>query len=451
MLLRIIFGLISFLGLFIFSLSAPEVPFISLSVLFLFIVISIDFFLSLGSGIPIKQLILFIALLQWGVAPFLSYHYYTDSDFYFMQIPEETYMAYIFPAVISFFIGLFLPLRAKSNLNFKKIIDDFNKNKELMMRRGKMLFFIGLTSLIFQPFFPTVIAFALFLLSKLIFIGAFYLFAAKVKYRYLYLFLAFIPVIISAAQSSVFHDMFIWGGFLFIIYALINQIGAFKKLLFLSAAVSLFLFVQLIKKDYRGAIQDSTIDNRTEILAEVATQKLKSDVEEDYFQGLVDRLNQGWIIARIMFVVPTFEPFAEGETIREGIKSAFLPRFLMPDKIESGGYYFERFTGIPLYGTSMNLGLVGEAYANYGEEGGILFMFIFGLIINLFLTYIYYKSHRLPEIIFWIPFLFLYMIKAEDDFTTMINQFTKAVYVMIGIFWLMKKFFPKTKSVLMKN
>src|SRR5690606_7168199 len=136
-----------------------------------------------------------------------------------------------------------------------------------------------------------------------------------------------------------------------------------------------------------------------------------------------------------------------GETIRTGLKAALIPRIFNPDKVESGGVYFERFTGMPLIGTSMNLGLIGEAYANYGVNGGMWFMFFFGLFINIVLSILYYKAYSAPELLLWIPFLFLYMIKAEDDFTTMINQFTKALYVMLGVMWLMAKLYPKYDSL----
>ena len=90
----------------------------------------------------------------------------------------------------------------------------------------------------------------------------------------------------------------------------------------------------------------------------------------------------------------------------------------------------------------MNLGLVGEAYANYGLSGGVFFMFLFGIFVNIVLSVIYYFGRKKPEIILWIPFLFLYMIKAEDDFATMINQFTKALYIMFGLFVVMRRFYP---------
>ena len=443
MVTRIIFALVSLIGLFIFRGINPKVEITTIYVLFFFFNVLYDFYTRLGKNVPIKQLTLVIAIVQWGVAPFLSYHYFVDSEFYFMQIDEDQYMSFIFPAIISLFVGLFLPLFGKHSINLSKGVEFFKVNKEVMISRGKLLFVIGLASQFIHPFVPKIIAFALFLLGKLIFIGAFYLYASRIKFRHVYLIIAFVPVIISAAQQSIFHDMFLWGGFLFIIYALIDQIGALRKLFVFSIAIFIFFFVQLIKNDYRASIQLQEINkDRSDLLREVAADKLNADIDDDYYQGLVDRLNQGWIIARIMYVVPTYEPYADGETIVEAIKSAFVPRFLMPNKIVSGGYYFSRFTGIDLQETSMNLGLVGEAYANYGLSGGVFFMFLFGIFVNIVLSVIYYFGRKKPEIILWIPFLFLYMIKAEDDFATMINQFTKALYIMFGLFVVMRRFYP---------
>lgn len=447
MVTRIVFALITLIGLFIFRGINPAVQITTIYVLFFFFNIMFDFFTRLGKNVPIKQLTLAIAIVQWGIAPFLSYHYFTNSEFYFMQIDEDQYMSFIFPSVIFLFLGLFLPIFGKHSIDLTKAIDFFRVNKETMISRGKLLFVVGLASQMIHPLVPKVLAFALFLLGKLIFIGAFYLYASKVRFRYIYLIIAFVPVIISAAQQSIFHDMFLWGGFLFIIYALIDQIGTLKKLFVFSIALFIFFFVQLIKNDYRASIQLEQVNkDRSDLLKEVATDKLNADIDDDYYQGLVDRLNQGWIIARIMYVVPTYEPYAEGETIVEAIKSAFVPRFLMPDKIVSGGYYFSRFTGIDLRDTSMNLGLVGEAYANYGLSGGVFFMFLFGLFVNAVLSIVYFYGRKTPEIVLWIPFLFLYMIKAEDDFSTMINQFTKALYIMLGLFFMMRRLYPYLAS-----
>src|SRR5690606_21547663 len=208
------------------------------------------------------------------------------------------------------------------------------------------------------------------LLSKLHFIGAFYLLAANAPYKYLWLAGAFLPALLSAGQSSVFHDLLLWGGFAFIIYAFLKQIGIFRKIVIIGIGAILIMFIQYVKAEYRDVLNVSPMvaqqnESGTNVMMDVATKKYAEEgISEDFFQGLVDRLNQGWIIARIMYVVPDFEPYAEGETIKEGVVGALVPRIFNPDKIKSGGANFERFTGMVLIGTSMNIGLIGEAYGN---------------------------------------------------------------------------------------
>ena len=209
------------------------------------------------------------------------------------------------------------------------------------------------------------------------------------------------------------------------------------------------MFIQFVKADYRSEIREVPLSAETssggaDKLFEIAEKKYEEEgLSDEYFQGLIDRLNQGWIIARIMYVVPEFEPFAEGETIREGLLAATVPRFLNPDKVKSGGANFERFTGMQLIKTSMNIGVIGEAYANYGVNGGIVFMFCIGLFFNLALYILLRYAKKNYEVFLWIPFLFLYVVKAEDDFATMINQFVKAIFVMYFIFMIIKRLYPR--------
>src|SRR5450432_2035180 len=93
------------------------------------------------------------------------------------------------------------------------------------------------------------------------------------------------------------------------------------------------------------------------------------------FLGAV-RMNQGWLVAQTMYKVPAKFDFAYGETIWQSIAAAIVPRFLWPDKPESGGKAnLKRFWGFDLVGFSMNIGPFGEGYANFDVVGGIVYMF----------------------------------------------------------------------------
>ena len=89
-----------------------------------------------------------------------------------------------------------------------------------------------------------------------------------------------------------------------------------------------------------------------------------------------------------------------------------------------------KYTGLMLNEqTSMDIGQVGEAYANFGVTGGILFMFGWGLFLNWVLFFIQKRSVRYPDLIFWVPLMFLQVVKAETSFMTVFNHLTKTALV----------------------
>ena len=219
-------------------------------------------------------------------------------------------------------------------------------------------------------------------------------------------------------------------------------------LLYRSSSIVFFLFlivsIQTIKHSFREALSEGT-GKGVSLFTDLVQEKV---IESDYvtsetnLSAMVTRINQGWIIARIMSWTPSHEPFAEGETILEALKDALLPRFLFPNKVKAGGRtYFTRFTGKDISdNTSMGLSLIGEAYANFGIGGGVFFMFLIGLFYNLFIVKIYQIAKKHPAIIFFIPLLFLQVVKAETDFSVIINHLFKASMTVFMIFWSLKQF-----------
>jgi hypothetical protein len=157
-------------------------------------------------------------------------------------------------------------------------------------------------------------------------------------------------------------------------------------------------------------------------------------------QNLGARLNQGWIIARIMEHMPDKLQFVRGETVQTALMAALLPRILAPNKAQAGGRAnFERFTGTPLpETTSMDISLAGEGYANFGVMGGCAFIFLVSLFYNLLIIKIISISKNHPSLILWIPFLFFQVMKAETDFATVFNYITKAVLVCWLVFYTQK-------------
>ena len=168
----------------------------------------------------------------------------------------------------------------------------------------------------------------------------------------------------------------------------------------------------------------------------------KEDLRANNIERMVVRMNQGWIISRIMEHVPAKVPFAKGETIVTAIKASLLPRFLFPDKPEAGGKAnYEKYTGYYLQiGTSMGISLLGEAYVNYGVKGAWLFMFVFGVISSFVIRQIFLLAAKYPTIWLWFPLIFFHFIKAETELLVQLNFLVKSILMVYLFVWANKHF-----------
>jgi hypothetical protein len=398
-----------------------------------------------GEGIPVNVVMVFTACLQWIIGPILSYYTGINHPFYGMQVPEVEYFSYIIPGVILFYIGLTLPLIGINDIP-KLIIKDIQVEASIKIKGAYYLIGLGFFASFVQRFAPGSFFFFLYLLSQLKFVGSFYLYSSK-RANNTILYIVFGTLLLDAMAAALFHDLLLWGLFFLFIYSINNKVSITKKVSALVVGLMLLLILQSVKYQYRNITWfNPTLSSydKVEIFFSMFLENLwlPERVFEDKTNELsITRLNQGWIITRVMIHIPNVKPFAEGETIKGAFSAALLPRFLAEDKAKAGGYaMMERFTGIKLQqGTSMNISLIGEAYGNYGREKGMLFMLAIGIVFSLILRYIFIKSRDNPTILFWIPFLFLQVVKAETDLTTTLNYLVKATIVMIIIFYGFRK------------
>jgi len=105
------------------------------------------------------------------------------------------------------------------------------------------------------------------------------------------------------------------------------------------------------------------------------------------------------------------------------------------------------YAGIELSSTTaMDIGQMGEAYANFGVFGGIIFMFLLGLFLNWVVTFLERKSLKYPDLLFWVPLIFLQSIKAETDVAIILNHITKTALVTWFFFTPFAKFLINIRS-----
>jgi len=412
----------------------------------MFAFFAMKFFNGLGNTVEIRDLMIVIALLQWFIGPILTYLFFQDDQFYSMVVSETEYMSYVFPAAVLFIVGLYLPFWRKRKDEYQ-LLDQVREKIRKHPNLDLYLIGVGTLGALAEDYVPGFLKFFMFLLGSLRFIGIYFMLLNRRHFKWGIIALMLGWLFLSSLRYGMFHNLLLWLGFMLVIMALIYRFSFGRKILFFVSLFVLVLLIQAVKHEYRNLMQEQQINSmlgKTSLFTNLVGEKLMEPgvlFAERYMNANVNRINQGWIIARIMRYTPRYEPFAGGETIKEGLKS-LVPRVLMPGKIEAGGHtYFSRFTGKRLQAdTSMNLSILGEAYANFGKGGGAFFMLMLGLFFNLFLNRVYSLTDRYPSLILWLPLIFLQVVKAETDFATVINHLFKATIVVFFVFWGSKKF-----------
>ncbi len=404
----------------------------------------IKFIQDLGSRIEVRDLIASLALMQWVLGPVLAYNILPYDELYYMAVDETTYMNYVVPACAAMLVGLYFPFTSERVIN-KEDIDQvkiFLNDKQYL---GFLLAGIGLLAGFAGSFLPKSLSFLFFLLSGLQFVGVYIILLTNSKIKWFALTGVLGLVTLQSVRMGMFGELVLWIMFSLLIIAFVLKIPTLGKILIISAGMMVIMLIQSTKEEYRMATWYSdSEESNTDIYKQIISNRLEDPsglIETSALQNMGARLNQGWIIARILNHVPENHPFVKGETIETALYAGLLPRVLAPDKAVAGGRAnFERFTGTELpETTSMDISLVGEGYANYGYYGGMIFLFFIGIFYNSLLIAIISISKKYPTIILWIPLLFFQVIKAETDFATVFNHFTKAAMVTTGLFWGMTK------------
>lgn len=412
----------------------------------LFIVI--DFITKLGKVFPIKEFILLIASLQWIVGAKISYSFGKTHHKYYMYVDENVYMDYVVPGVIALCIGLFL---INTSMPIKKIKELFSEeNKKRNIKVAYTLIFIGLISSVSTKFFriPS-LAFIIFLATLLLYVGVSYLFFLFPKRKWLFFTATLGVTLILSLESGMFHNLLLVASF-FGFIVIPSKTNFFSKLILICIGVSFMYMLQIIKKDFREEIYSGKNVNSIEVfynliereflVTENVSQKSTNEKEEEQKNADANsRLNQGWIISKVLENVPSKKPFLGGSTITEAIEASLLPRFLAPNKkgTEQGLINFKEITGLLLSkNASMGLSLIAEFYANYGIVGGWVAMFIYGLFIALIIKYIINKLGKGSYlIVLWLIVFFFQVVKAETDFIKIFNHIIKSILFFMLVNW----------------
>lgn len=408
----------------------------------------LDLIDNYGKRIVILHFFIVLAIIQWLLMPILAYRMFDESNYLaklwvkYMEVPPSTYFPYILPGTLAMILGFKFPINRprfyhqpyKYLIQAKEFLQDQKQIGYTLIIIGSSVSLIGL---VVGEIFGNV----LFLIETLFYAGMLYLYMSNFKPKWVILVGLLTFEGIRALQSGMF------GGSLFLLIIIMIIIGLEwnirfgLKIIYITIGFAAVVLLQSSKGEYRQQTWTNKNKAGVDVFSNVVSEQIKSSdqlANENNIFFLVMRFNNGWQIARTMDRVPKRYPFSNGESIAMSLAATAVPRFLWPDKPKSGGKpNLERFWGESYGRTSMNISPIGEAYANFGVYGGIIYMFFFGLILNLAVTKVIFWVEKRPTILCWFPTIFYSFFGVETDLLNIANSFVKGViftYVFIRLF-----------------
>ena len=400
----------------------------------------LSFIEDLGKKIIILDLAILMMIFTCLVMPVVFYHYY-PSTFHlaklwnkYMPITSDDYFVFAFPAVVAMVIGMRMSIKKlKINSNPAVYMDNMKEYLKTRPNLGLSLIVVGVASGFLDFLAPVSLAQVLNFTEHLTYVGVFYIIYSPSKYKRF-----IVPGVIAlmlgqSLVTGMFGEMvYMAACSLPLILLGVKKYTFRSKLFFTVAGIFIVLLIQSVKAEYRKRswLENSGADPLyfAQLIGERVTD-IESALDPNSLFFMSVRLNQGWLVAVTMERVPYRYPFAYGQTILNSVEAAIVPRFLWPDKPNAGGAEnLKRFWGYSIVGYSMNIGPLGEAYANFDVLGGIVYMFFYGLFFNFMLSSILKFSEKRPTIVLWLPFLFFYAISVETDCLTTMGSLIKGIF-----------------------
>ncbi len=410
-------------------------------------------FYSIGYVIPVRYLAGSMMCLQMLVGPTLAYNGLDQyqRDFYRMQIPEFDYFSYAIPCVVCFITGLHITawnLKGEF-INKQKIINFVYQNNTLPY----IFVGIGFVASVLAPFFNSELQFVFYLFSSFKFIGAFLIILGNKQLKPVFLILVYGSILATSLQQAMFHDLLIWVIFLGGVFAIRYRPSINIKAAFAAGFILLAVVIQQLKGNYRKATWQEGQAGGIETFNNAYQQSKDESLFSTANLGASNiRINQGFIITNIMQTVPDKVPFENGAEMMKIVEAAILPRILAPDKLNAGDRtIFTKYTHIALMpGTSMGLSSIGDAYINFGELGGVIFMFFYGLLFSEILNAFYKNSFTYPVLILFTPLVFYYAIRPDCELQTILGHLVKSCFLIFVLIQVWKIKF-RVRKVEMEN
>jgi len=380
----------------------------------------------------LPDFLFFYALIYLWIAPAMAYAFAgrLHSDANFMPIAAEQYFALAIPGVLALLLGANLAL-ALLQKEEGEALKRFEEQLSAQPWLPFVLIALGLAGKALFPYAPPGLRAVAYFVFWLCFTGSFYLLFLRTKWKWAVLglvFLVFLRWSLSSTQAGPPLWVLVFAAVLFFYR---RKTVAWKQALFYAGAMALVLAALQIKFDFREAMRKNgmpkELPGQIALFSRSLLQGDTAFLSPQRWTRTLDRFNQGYHVAMAMKHTPAAEPFARGETIAKAALGALAPRVLWPGKPVAGGHeMYRRFAGQNI-NYSANLGPLGETYVNFGRNGAVIAMLLYGFLLGAWFAGLSRLAvRRWPALLLWLPFIFSAMLSVETDFATVLNHGVKA-------------------------
>lgn len=397
--------------------SALECAAVGLSVHALGVLIS-----QLGHRLLIIEIISAVACVEVLLVPVLFYAVSPES----MPVDSDAYFGYALPATAAMMLGLSY-FHGRTGKDHPAYFTDARAYLTGRSAVGLWMIVVGTVSVGVLHVAPLAVKNMANLFVSLLYTGVLYTLFSDSKHKIAAVTVAVLALGYQSVQTGMFAELASWLA-LFIVFWLAGRpqvvrsrpLSALWKLAVIGGGLTVVILVQSIKLEYRANTWGSRTDERNgnaQLMLTLLTDRLQRPdalLDPVFLFTLTARFNQGYFIGHTLSFVPMREPYANGEVLNY-LFAPLIPRFVWPDKPITGGRdNIRRFTPIRLtQNTSVDISPMGEAYANFGSLGGVVYMLLYGLLFGGVLSWILSLARTTPTLIMWIPKLYIGCLTKE--------------------------------------
>jgi hypothetical protein len=403
--------------------------------------IALQIFVKSNESFIFREWTLFLYASNYLLSPAITYQLNPALIKYGMKIPSDLYFSLAFPGYLLFALGMFTIPNRIFKPEFKRVSQAALINERFLVQ----MTIFGILLRFLSDIFPGELGFFVYLLSMIRFVGAFSLFATKTsKYSWLAVIVLLVELIYGF-RAGMYHDAIMWVIFFALFYVYTIKPTMRVKLIGFSSLVTLILFIQAIKASYREQVWFGGKEASIETITSVGATKASADemISEGNLLATLNRGNQAWIFASTVERMDRFKDFQKLTIAGKYFESALLPRFLAPNKIQSGDKeIFNQFSGhIINEGTSMGLGIFADGYIAYGAWGVYIFGFALGLIFSLTFKLVERWTKISPFYVLLLLPMLNYAVRPDCELQTTINHLAKSIVVFGAIVYFTKNRF----------